>query len=204
MKRHSSDIDNMPGTGSELARHLLDQFELKDYIVEQTDPMKDHFSPEDKAVRLGPDNYSGKSITAISVAAHEVGHAIQHARGERVSLLREKYLPTAHLFGQIGIWILRLMPVVAIVLKAPAVIFGAVMLSLFFQMIGALTYLIVLPEEWDASFNKALPILIDGDYVPEKYHKDMREVLKAAALTYFASALASILNLARLFLIFRR
>ena len=204
MKRHAGTIDEMPGTGAELARHLLDRFELEDYRVEKTDSMRDHFSPTDKAVRLGPGNFDGKSITAIAVAAHEVGHAIQHAREEPIFLLRKKYLPAAHVFGQIGIWLLRLMPIVVIVVKAPAAIFGVVVISLVFQLIGALTYLVVLPEEWDASFNKALPLLIEGEYVPTRYHKDMQQVLKAAALTYFAGALASILNLARLFLIFRR
>ena len=81
---------------------------------------------------------------------------------------------------------------------------SVIVVSLVFQFIGALSYLIVLPEEWDASFNKALPILIDGEYIESDQERAVREVLKAAALTYFAAALASMLNIGRWLLILRR
>ena len=80
----------------------------------------------------------------------------------------------------------------------------AVGCSLLLQLIGALAYLIILPEEWDASFNKALPILIEGEYVAEDQLPNIRNVLKAAAITYFASALANVLNIGRWLLILRR
>ncbi len=199
----------MPGSGGELARHLLERFEMTDYRVEQTGEKQDHFSPSDKAVRLSPSNYDGKSLTAVAVAAHEVGHAIQHYKNEPIFALRSRYLPAAHMFEQMGLWILRLMPVVALLVKAPPLIMAVVVLSLVLQLIGALMHLIVLPEEWDASFNKALPLLFGGEgdntgYVPQEYAKAIKQVLRAAALTYFAGALANILNIARLFLIFRR
>jgi Zn-dependent membrane protease YugP len=79
-----------------------------------------------------------------------------------------------------------------------------VALSLGLQLLGAGAYLIMLPEEWDASFNKALPILEQGDYVPESNMPAIRTILRAAALTYFASALASIVNLGRWALLLRR
>ena len=81
---------------------------------------------------------------------------------------------------------------------------GVIAVSLLFQFVGALAYLIVLPEEWDASFNKALPILIEGKYIESDQQQAVREVLKAAALTYFAAALASMLNIGRWLLILRR
>ena len=80
----------------------------------------------------------------------------------------------------------------------------AVGCSLLLQLVGALAYLIILPEEWDASFNKALPILIEGEYVAEDKLPNIRNVLKAAAITYFASALASVLNIGRWLLLLRR
>ena len=80
----------------------------------------------------------------------------------------------------------------------------AVGCSLLLQLIGALAYLIILPEEWDASFNKALPILIEGEYVAEDKLPNIRNVLKAAAITYFASALANVLNIGRWLLLLRR
>jgi Zn-dependent membrane protease YugP len=75
---------------------------------------------------------------------------------------------------------------------------------LLLQLAGALAYLIILPEEWDASFNKALPILIEGDYVDESAIPTVRKILKAAALTYFSAALANVLNIGRWFMILRR
>jgi Zn-dependent membrane protease YugP len=72
------------------------------------------------------------------------------------------------------------------------------------QLGGALAYLIILPEEWDASFNKALPILIEGEYVEEHDVGKVRIILKAAALTYFAAAMANVLNVGRWFMMLRR
>jgi Predicted Zn-dependent protease len=80
----------------------------------------------------------------------------------------------------------------------------AVGCSLLLQLIGALAYLIILPEEWDASFNKALPILMEGEYVAEDKLPNIRNVLKAAAITYFASALANVLSIGRWLLLLRR
>ena len=80
----------------------------------------------------------------------------------------------------------------------------AVGCSLLLQLIGALAYLIILPEEWDASFNKALPILMEGEYVAEDQLPNIRNVLRAAAITYFASALANVLNIGRWLLLLRR
>ena len=77
-------------------------------------------------------------------------------------------------------------------------------LSLLLQLAGAFAYLIILPEEWDASFNKALPILMEGDYVEEHQIPKIRKILKAAALTYFAAALANVLHIGRWLLILRR
>ncbi len=204
MKKHGDQIQDMPGTGGELARHLLQRFQLEGYVVEQADKMGDHFNPEDKAVRLSEANFNGKSLTAIAVAAHEVGHAIQHFRQERIFELRKKYIPLAIFFQKLGVMSLALLPFIAVLLKVPALMIGTIAASLVFQFIGALAYLIVLPEEWDASFNKALPILIEGEYIEPDQQQAVREVLKAAALTYFAAALASMLNIGRWLLILRR
>lgn len=204
MKKHGDQLENLPGTGGELAKHLVKRFELEGYTVEQTDEMGDHFNPEDRAVRLSEANYNGKSITAVAVAAHEVGHAIQHFRQEKIFELRKKYIPLAIFFQKIGVMSLALLPIVAVFVNAPSVVFGVIAASLVFQFIGALAYLIVLPEEWDASFNKALPILIKGDYIEPDQQQAVKSVLKAAALTYFAAALASMLNIGRWLLILRR
>lgn len=204
LKKYSQPIDGMPGTGGELAKHLITRFELDDVAVEETTERNDHYDPAAKAVRLSPSHYNGKSLTAIAVAAHEVGHAIQFHRQEAVSTLRSRYLPAAMMFKKTGILLLTLLPVVGVLIRAPSAIVALILLSLGFQLIGAIGYLIVLPEEWDASFKKALPLLINGEYIDEKDVPAVNSILKAAALTYFASALADLVNIGRWLLILRR
>lgn len=203
MSRHSATISDMPGTGAELARHLIERYELGAITVEETANGGDHFDPGAKAVRLSPANFNGKSLTAIAVAAHEVGHAIQFARSEPVFQLRKRYLPGAMALRKAGVLVLSVVPLVALLAKAPALLIGLALLGLGLQLLGALAYLIVLPEEWDASFNKALPMLIE-DYVPKHHEGAIRQVLRAAALTYFAGALADLLNIGRWLMILRR
>ncbi|MDA1074128.1 MAG: zinc metallopeptidase [Proteobacteria bacterium] len=202
MWKHGATIEQIPGTGGELATHLIERFDLKSIGVEQTLPRGDHFDPTAKMVRLSPSNYEGKSLTAIAVATHEVGHALQFDRNERVFQLRAKYLPGAMVLKKVGITILAGAPLLAFVM--PTAIIALIAISLLLQLLGALAYLIVLPEEWDASFNKALPILAQGDYVPEQHLGAIRAVLQAAALTYFAAALAETVNIGRWLLVLRR
>src|SRR3954469_16413527 len=81
MAQHGVDRPDLPGTGAELARHLLDEAGLQSVTVEKTD-IGDHYDPEARVVRLLPQHHDGRSIAAVAVAAHEVSHAVQHARGE--------------------------------------------------------------------------------------------------------------------------
>jgi len=203
--RYGSDLPGVPGTGGELAQHLIDRFELNGVSVEETDPGRDHFDGRDACVRLSPKNFHGKSLTAVAVAAHEVGHAIQWHRKETVFRLRTRYIPIAHKLQRLGLLLLSLSPILGIVTRSPAGIALPVIGGLLAALCGAATYLIVLPEEWDASFNKAMPILIDGEYITHEQAPATRRILRAAALTYAAGALASVLQVWRwLPLILRR
>ena len=204
MSKNGKELNDLPGTGGELAKHLIKRFQLSGIKVEEAKPFRDHFDPKEQAVRLSPDNFNGKSLTAIAVAAHEVGHAIQFHRKEKIFELRKKYLPIAHVLNRAGIAIMWSFPVLGLVLRSPSAMGIAVGCSLLLQLIGALAYLIILPEEWDASFNKALPILIEGEYVAEDKLPNIRNILKAAAITYFASALANVLSIGRWLLLLRR
>ena len=204
MRRYAEPIPELPGTGGELAEHLIERLQLTGTQLEQTDPGADHYDPQANAVRLSPSNYADKSLTAVAVAAHEVGHAIQFVREEPISRLRGKYIPLSIQLRKIGLFMLMGLPLVAIIVRAPAAMAVFIGISLLLQLIAAGLYLIVLPEEWDASFNKALPILLDGEYLPEEQIEPVRKVLKAAALTYFAAALADVLNIGRWFLLLRR
>lgn len=203
MNRYSEQDNDIPGTGGELAIHLVERFELEGVKVEKTSDFNDHFDPSSNTVRLSPGNYDGKSLTAIAVAAHEVGHAIQFNRNETISQLRGKYIPKAVLINKIGIGIVMLMPVVGLVTRIPHLTILTAVAGIVAMLVSALMYLIVLPEEWDASFNKALPILTKGQYINSKQEKAVGKILKAAALTYFAAALANILSIWRWLILLR-
>ncbi len=195
--RYKTDLQDIPGTGAELARHLLRRFEIESVVVEETQPFGDHFDSSAPAVRLSPNNYHGRSLTAVAVAAHEVGHAIQWHRNEEVFQLRKKFIPLAMKLQRTGLLLLSLSPVVGIITRHPVGIAAPLIGGALVAVCGAATYLIVLPEEWDASFNKAMPVLTDGKYVNEAQLPAVKRVLRAAALTYAAGALASILQLWR-------
>ena len=197
LNKHHRPLAGMPGTGGELAKHLLSEYQMSSVKVEQTEPGKDHYSPADNAVRLSPEVYGGKSLSAVAVAAHEVGHAIQFNCQEPVSLLRGKYLGKAHKIQQYGVYLLMIMPLVGAVFGIPHLAGFTVLVGIMTMFAGVAMYVAILPEEWDASFNKALPILNKGEYVPKVYMPAIEQVLKACALTYVAGALADVLRLWR-------
>ena len=95
MNRYSSNRPEMPGTGGELAQHLIDRFELKGVTVEMTE-LGDHYDPTEKKVRLLREHFESKSLTAVAIAAHEVGHAIQDQEGDQTlqEACRESCLDT--------------------------------------------------------------------------------------------------------------
>ena len=196
LRKHNRHLENMPGTGSELARHLIERFGLEGVVVEKTAKDEDYYSPGEKKVGLSPEVYDGKSITAIAVAAHEVGHAIQYANAEPISRLRDKYSQMAGMVQNIGISILALSPLFGILTRNPAAMIIVILAGVIAMLSSVALYAMILPEEYDASFSKALPIL-DSGYVPSEYMPAARQVLKACALTYVAAALADILSVWR-------
>jgi len=191
------------GTGSELARHLLDQFDLAYVTVEETE-VGDHYDPQAHAVRLSPDNFAGHSLTAVTVAAHEVGHAIQHSKGEIMFDYRQRLVKVAVVGERVGSMLLLAVPVIMLVTRLPQAGFLALLLAVATMTLGSLVHLLTLPVELDASFNKALPILDSGDYLHPGDLPHARRILKAAALTYVAASLASLLNLGRWLAVLRR
>ena len=195
--RYSGTIPNLPGTGGELAEHLVERFGINNVIVEETTPRRDHFDSSTPAVRLSPENFNGKSLTAVAVAAHEVGHAIQWHKQETVFRLRSRYIPLAKRLQQAGILLLSLSPILGLLTRTPVGVALPLIGGALAVVCGAATYLIVLPEEWDASFNKAMPILIDGEYITAEQIPATKRILRAAALTYAAGALASLLQVWR-------
>src|SRR6185369_13511440 len=117
--RHGAERPDLPGTGAELARHLLDEANLPSVIVEPTDK-GDHYDPEAQAVRLTPAHYDGRSIAAAAVAAHEVSHAVQHARGEPAFARRLTLVKQLVWVERAASVILMATPLVFLLVKSPA------------------------------------------------------------------------------------
>jgi Zn-dependent membrane protease YugP len=193
---------NFSGTGGELARHLLDRFDLGAVGVEVTDG-GDHYDPGDRCVRLTRDKYEGRTLTAIAVAAHEVGHALQHARNESMFCWRTRLAGWAMHGERVGSLLLFAAPILAAFTRAPAVGLLSLVAAFLVIGLGVVVQLVTLPVELDASFKKALPILEAG-YLDPGQVRGARRLLRAAALTYVAGSLTGLLNFWRWMRVLRR
>ena len=194
MAKHAVEQPEFPGTGGELARHLLDKAGLELVKLERTDG-GDHYSPADKAVRLSAKNFDGKSVTAVSVAAHEVGHALQHKDNYGPLMMRQKLAGTCIMIERTGGILMMATPFVFALTRSPVVLVAEIILALGILASTVVIHIFTLPTEYDASFKRALPIL--ESYLRPEDMPGARRVLKAAAYTYVASALVSILDMAR-------
>jgi|TARA_B100001741_G_scaffold105997_1_gene87352 Zn-dependent membrane protease YugP len=196
MKRYSKEKPEMPGTGGELAKHLIERFTLKDVKVEVTE-LGDHYDPVEKKVRLLREHYESKSLTAVAIAAHEVGHAIQDQQGDKRLVTRTKMIPVADKVARWSAAIISLSPVIGIITRHPMPFSLVLLLGLSGFIARMMVHAVTLPIEFDASFAKALPVLREGSYVSKSDEDAVSRILRAAALTYVSAALADILNLGR-------
>ncbi len=195
IRRHQTDRPDLPGTGGELARHLLDRAGLADVPVEPTDG-GDHYDPRARAVRLTPAHHDGRSISAVAVAAHEVGHALQHRDQYGPLIARDRLVrSTGWVRGFAGL-MLPAAPILAVALHSPVVAAAALGVGVLSMGLLVVVHLVTLPVEWDASFRRALPILESG-YLDQQDIAAARGVLRAAALTYVAAAAMAMLNVVR-------
>jgi len=203
MSRYSSPDDRYDGSGGELARHLLDSLDLQNVKVEET-TKGDHYDPQEKVIRLTAGNLNGHSLTAVTVAAHEVGHALQDASGYAPLKIRSQLIALTQPIQKLGAGILMAAPFIGMLTRAPMI--SLLMILGGFMSLGAtsLVHLITLPTELDASFNRALPMLEKGGILKPVDLPHARRLLKAAALTYLSASLASLLNIARWWSLLRR
>ena len=203
MWRYSSEKPEMPGTGGELAKHLIERFSLKDVDVEITE-QGDHYDPIEKKVRLSQEHYGSKSLTAIAIAAHEVGHAIQDQQGDKRLATRTKMVPIVDKVARWSVAIIYLSPIIGIITRHPMPFSLLLILGLSGFIARMIIHALTLPIEFDASFSKALPLLREGNYISQPNEKAVNSILRAAALTYVSAALADILNLSRWIVILSR
>lgn len=194
--QHNAPRPDYPGTGGELARHLLDRFNMTHIKVETTE-LGDHYDAECRSVRLTPDKFSGKSLTALTVAAHEVGHAIQDHTGYQPLTERARLVRMARGAERLGAVVMMGIPIATALAKTPTAGMLVFLAGVATMGISTLVHLFTLPVEWDASFRRALPVLQQGNYLSTEDMRGARRILTAAALTYLAASLGSLLNLWR-------
>ncbi len=183
-------------TGSEVAQKMLRDNGIYDVKVVSVDGfLSDHYNPMTKTVNLSPDVYNGSSIAAAAVAAHECGHAVQHATAYRWLMLRSRLVPVVQFSSGIVQWIL--LAGVLLINTFPQLLLGGIILFGLTTLFSVIT----LPVEFDAS-NRALAWLNRTNVTnPQEYPK-AKDALKWAALTYVVAALASIATLVQYIMIF--
>jgi len=171
-------------SGAETARAILDANGLHEVRVEAVPgTLSDHYDPRTRVVRLSEANHGGSSVAGVAVAAHEVGHAIQHAQAYRPLAWRAALVPVASIGGNFGPWL--------VILGAMMDAFGLVQVGIVLFGAAVLFQLVTLPVEFDAS-RRALVQLERLGLVTAGDAGGSRQVLNAAALTYVAAAAASV------------
>lgn len=181
-------------SGLQVARELLDKNGLQDVPIEAASgQLSDHYDPRKRVLRLSNEVYRGSSIASVSVAAHEVGHAIQHANGYVPLSLRNMIFPIAS-FGSSAAWFFIIgglfIPSLRGLMDIGIILFGAAVL---FQ-------LVTLPVEFNAS-SRAIELLDSNGFIVSDERNGAKRVLNAAALTYVAAMASGIAQLLRLILI---
>ena len=184
-------------SGAQVAASILRQFGINDVRVEETSgELSDHYDPRHKVVRLSTENYHGTSIAAVSVAAHECGHAIQHATEYVPVVVRSKMVPVVNFANKMSYGLFALSLFInnyETVLKIAFLIF---FVTFLFQVV-------TLPVEFDAS-KRALKILNSSNVLQEHEMKGSKKVLKAAAFTYVAGVLYSLMQVLRILSVLNR
>ena len=171
-------------TGAETARAILDANNLHEVQVEGVPGnLSDHYDPRKRVVRLSEANYQGTGVAGVAVAAHEVGHALQHAQAYKPLVWRATLVPVAGVGSNFGPWL--------VVLGALLGLTGMLQLGILLFGAAVLFQLVTLPVEFDAS-RRALVQLDRLGLVTAQDRGGSRQVLNAAALTYIAAAAASV------------
>ena len=202
LRKHATPLPGCRWSGAELAEHLLLRKGIQGVTV-RLSPLGDHYDPSSRSVNLSQDHFHGRSLTALTVAAHEVGHALQHADGDRKLALRTALVERATGLEKLLPWVVGVLAVLALVIRIPAFFLLVAVLFLISLALRTLTHVVTLPVEWDASFGRALPMLEETGVIHPRDTPAARRILTAAALTYVSASLASALRLSRWFRMLR-
>jgi len=200
-KKNNKILEKMPFNGLEFGEQIIKEKNLSDVVIEGTKG-GDHYDPNEKKVRVKQERLDNKSITAISVVCHEIGHAIQHNENYKPLERRQILVKNTAWISKLGGGILYIgLPTLFATGSFP-LIRVCLILVIFTIIINVLIHLVTLDVEIDASFNRALPIL--REKVPSQYHEECRSVLRAAAYTYVIGALRSVISLRYIWLLIMR
>lgn len=200
---HKNDqiLINMPFTGLEFGKLILKDYGLTEVKIEKSLSV-DHYDLLEKKVKVTQERLSKKSLTAISIVCHEIGHAIQHKEKYKALEQRTSLVRNTAWISQIGSSILLIgIPSILATGYYP-LIKVCLLLALLSLLIGIIVHLITLEVELDASFNKALPILIEK--VPPEYHDSCKSILRAAAFTYVIGVVRNFVSLRFIWLMLSR
>lgn len=188
-RKYDEFVARSGATADQVARDILRRGGLPVGVEPVHGHLTDHYDPRDRMLRLSESVYGNRSLAAIGVAAHEAGHAFQHAQGYVPLSLRTSLVPVANIGSKLA-WVF----LIAGFLFSW---FELIFLGIVFFSAAVVFSIITLPVEFNAS-SRAIQILSDGGYLTSEEIPASRKVLNAAALTYVASALVAILELLRL------
>jgi len=184
-------------SGKEVAEKMLRENGIYDVKVVSVEGfLSDHYNPLTKTVNLSPDVYNGKNVASAAVAAHECGHAVQHAEAYAWLMLRSKMVPTVQFSSMLVNWIL-LVGVIMAVRGNPIVL----LIGIIFMSLTVLFTLITLPVEFDAS-RRALVWLNHTNVTNSQEYPKAKDALKWAAMTYVVAALAAVVTLVQYILLY--
>lgn len=183
-------------TGKEVAEKMLRENGIYDVKVTSVEGfLSDHYNPANKTVNLSPDVYNGYSISAAAVAAHECGHAVQHATSYAWLNLRSKLVPAVQVSSSLVNWVLLIG--VLLINRFPDLLLVGIILF----AVTVVFSLITLPVEFDAS-KRALAWLNDTNVTNQQEYPKAKDALKWAALTYVVAALAAVVTLVQYILLY--
>ena len=200
-KKNDKVLINMPFTGFEFGRELLQEHNLNDVQIEGT-KLGDHYDLINKKVMVLEDRLEKKSLTSITIICHEIAHAIQHKENFKPLKRRNVIIRNTSWITQLGSGILLIGFPIIFATGSYGFIKICLAVAAFSLLISALIHIITLDVEIDASFNKAYPII--KQKVPVEYHQACRSILLAAALTYVIGVFRSFFSLRFIWMLITR
>ena len=191
-KKNDKILPNMPFDAYEFGEQLIKELKLSNVRIEKT-LIGDHYDLDEKKVKVHEDRFKRKSLTSISVICHEIGHAIQHSENYSPLITRTKLVKNTQWINKISMYLIYIGFPVIFATGLLSLIKVCVLLILLSALTGVIVHLITLEVEFDASFNKAYPII--KQKIPEVYHDSCRSVLRAAAFTYVVGVFKNLISL---------